>query len=953
VLHTPGMGLYHLRSLNQGNNALAAALIGSLFAGDAVPDNRIWFNSLLQTFHWAITHDIGWMGQGLEAGMPGYWSVSMQNLYSAAAALNNVRGIDLRAHPGFEQATCYPLIHETTVPPVGMFEKPISLNPPASGDMTRFPAVREIGIVSPEAVLCGVIAGKPIELPHEAYCGPWWLDYAARFPNSPALYFASKLMIRPDKIKAADAHQGALTDILKIAWWDDKLLAAPRPPTKLALFTDRMAGVRSGYGFGETYLYFNGDMFLSAKKEILCTTAGLAWHYPWHQYQIAETGIETEGEAFAPSMIIKETQASPQFTFFRAESGYSNVTYYAQAGQRESHQHYAKRERSILYARPTQGKQEYFVFVDDVRPKDGKPHWYAWTWHLWNSVANPAANYGRFLPVGNAAVRAERPNADLWIQFVTPGAVAFEQHGIPGQPMVSYQMDHNTQMLRTIAGGYEAVNAKPVTIPAAAWKDMGTVQDGALFLEKPPVEKTISSEVVPLTPTLSPQGRGKGEGTGGVRYRWSVKAKKEQYRAYEATAWELGLELLDAQGRVLAKPATKYGHPDPLKLGEPQSDKLAHDWAETVQYFDAPAGAVACRATFRAVGGAHYFQLGKLWLNPIEIAPVGKPARAAEQRFMVIVVPLEKNSPPPKIETREGFAFLTHPDRSVDEIAVAADGRLTLERKSGGRSLASFGSREGPAAPASALKTNSTESAAQLLRGLKPVLDELATERDALTKKGRKNLAAGATATASATRDERFPPANVLDNQTAEYPLDGHLDYSLGIVWSSGMVGYGAGKDSLLSDRRYFPLYVKPVYWLLPEDTLGRIEIALQQPETVDRVRLLNTSNAGLNDFATHTFRIVLQDAEHKVLASKEESFGKVYDRPFKQAFAEPKWFSHYTPTFAGMLEPGLTVPFGDGWKEVGFPATGGVKFVRVEITKYWGIGAGLNEIQVYGNRHF
>ncbi|MCY3019871.1 MAG: hypothetical protein NTW87_12690 [Planctomycetota bacterium] len=922
VLHTPGMGLYHLRSLNQGNNALAAAVVGSVFVGEAVPENGIWFNSVLQTYHWAITHDVGWMGQGLEAGMPGYWSVSTQNLYTAASALYNVRGIDLRAHPGFDQATYYPLVHESTVPPVGMFADAIRLNPvPAKDEKT---------------VLVGVIAGKPIELPHEAYCGPWWLDYAARCPESPAHYFASKLMIRPDKIRAADAHQAALTEVLKIAWWDDKLLAAPQPPTALALFTDRMAGVRSGYGFGETYLYFNGDMFLSAKKEILCTTAGLSWHYPWHQYQIAETGVEMEGEPFAPSMIIKEASAEPQFVFFRAEAGYSNVTYYAQAGQRESYQHYAKRERCVLYARASGGTGDYFVFVDDVQPKDGRPHWYAWTWHLWNSVANRAGNYGRFVPQGAAAVRAERPNADLWIQFVTPASVAIEQHGIPGQPHVSYQMDHNTQMLRAVAGGYEAADAKTVIVPPTAWAGLGVAEQGALYMEKPPTEKTFSSQTVTGL-------------TGGVRYRWSLKAKEEKYRVYEATAWELGLELLDAQGRVLAKPVTKYGHPDPLRLGAPLSDTLTHDWTETVQYFDAPEGAVACRASFRAVGGAHYFQLGKLWLSPIEVVPVGKPRRTPQQRFVTLVVPLDKNAAPPKIETREGRVFLSHANGAVDEIAVPAEGRMSLRRTDGGKTVAEFGARDGQAAPAGALKTNSDANARQLLAGLKPVLDELAAQRDALTRKGRRNMAAGAAASASATRDERFPPANVLDNQTAEYPADGHLDYTLGIVWSSGLAGYGAGKDSLLNDRRCFPLYVKPCYWLLPEGQLGWVEVALQKPETVDLVRLLNTSNAGLNDFATHTFKVELYDAERKLLASKEDAFGKVCDRPFKQAFAEPKWFSRYTPTFAGMLEPGLTVPFGDGWKEIGFPEVRGVKFVRVVVTKYWGIGAGLNEIQVYG----
>jgi len=114
-------------------------------------------------------------------------------------------------------------------------------------------------------------------------------------------------------------------------------------------------------------------------------------------------------------------------------------------------------------------------------------------------------------------------------------------------------------------------------------------------------------------------------------------------------------------------------------------------------------------------------------------------------------------------------------------------------------------------------------------------------------------------------------------------------------------------------------------------------------------VRLLNTSNAGLNDFAAHTFRVELLDADRKQLAGKDGAFGKVFDRPFQHAFFAPKWFSRYTPSFAGMLEPGLTVPFGDGWKAVAFEGVKGVRFVRVAITKFWGIGGGLNEVQVFG----
>jgi len=918
VLHTPGMGLYHLRSRNQGNNALGAAVIGGLFVGDAVPDNRIWSRSLLQTYHWAICHDIGWMGQNLESGLGGYWTVSMQNLYTVAAALWNVQGIDLRVHPGFDQATYYPVVHETTVPAVNHFTDPID------------PAAK----ATP-----GILSGKPIELPHGGQGGAWWFDYAAKFPASPAHYFASKDMIKPNAIRASNGHQGALSDVLTIAWWDDRLLAPAAPPKSFAQFTDRMAGIRSGYGLGHTYLYFNGDLFLSAKNEILGTTSGMSWHFPWHQYQISETGVETEGEPFAPSMILKESYNDDHFAFFRAESGFSNVAYYPQPGQRESYTHYDRRDRSVLYVYPVHGSPDYFIFSDVVRHKGDAPRWHAWTWHLWNHAANPK-NYGRFVPQGESAARAERPNADLWIQFLSPQRLVFEQHGVPAQPCVSYQMDHNGLMLRALAGGYQDVAQPPpaVRIMPSAWQGLGAVQDDVLYLEKPPTEKTITSSAVSGL-------------VGGIRYRLSLKAKEEGYRVYEATAWEVSLELLDQAGRVVAKPETRYGHPGPLRLGAPKSDIKTHDWTETVQYFDAPEGAVACRASFRAVGGAHYFEMGKLWLSPVTLQPVGKPARSREQRFLTLVMPLDKGAEPPKVERASGDrTLLALPGGVVDEIEASPDGKLSVVRRQGGQTILLF---PDPArkAGAGALATNSDANARQLLAGLKPVLDQIATERDAVTAKGRKNLALDAKVTASATRDERFPPSKVTDNQTAEYPLDGHLDYTLGIVWTSNrFAGYGAGKESLLDNRDYFPLYVRPTYWLLPEQTLGHIELELKQPATVGLVRLLNTSNTGLNDFAAHTFRVELYDANRKLLASKEGAFGKVFDRPFKQAFFAPKWFDHYTPTFAGMLEPGLTVPFGDGWREVAFDGVKGVSFVRVAVTRWWGIGGGLNEVQAYGD---
>ncbi|MGB2824373.1 MAG: hypothetical protein WBF17_25585, partial [Phycisphaerae bacterium] len=284
VLFSPAMGLHHLRSKNQGNNVLAGALIACLALGEDYPDAKRWRRSYIQTFHWIVTHDIGWAGQGLESGLPGYWSVSMQNLYTAAACLYNATGIDLRVHPAFMEATYYPLYHETTVPPVRGFTTPI--DPSFRGS-------------------CGIIAGKPIELPHTASGGPWWYDYAARFPESQAMYFINRTMVRKDPqgrigFRLHDCHQHGHSDIIGLLWTQPGLCKPDAAsPTALFKTTDRMSMIRSGYGMGQTYLYFNGDVFLSALGEILCTTSGLAWHYKWHGWQKAETGIETEGEPLA------------------------------------------------------------------------------------------------------------------------------------------------------------------------------------------------------------------------------------------------------------------------------------------------------------------------------------------------------------------------------------------------------------------------------------------------------------------------------------------------------------------------------------------------------------------------------------------------------------------------------------------------------------------------------
>ena len=45
TLHSPAMGLHHLRSKNQGNNVLSCAMIACLALGENYPDAKMWLHS--------------------------------------------------------------------------------------------------------------------------------------------------------------------------------------------------------------------------------------------------------------------------------------------------------------------------------------------------------------------------------------------------------------------------------------------------------------------------------------------------------------------------------------------------------------------------------------------------------------------------------------------------------------------------------------------------------------------------------------------------------------------------------------------------------------------------------------------------------------------------------------------------------------------------------------------
>jgi hypothetical protein len=255
--------------------------------------------------------------------------------------------------------------------------------------------------------------------------------------------------------------------------------------------------------------------------------------------------------------------------------------------------------------------------------------------------------------------------------------------------------------------------------------------------------------------------------------------------------------------------------------------------------------------------------------------------------------------------------------------------------------------RRDPAA--ASLSCNSPESRQALQKGLAKLARENAAERDRPQASGGKNLALEAEVTASGVRDPRFDARHVIDNQTSEFPIDGVLDYTLGDIETPGNGGYGRGEGpSYTQSVSAWPFYIRPTYWLLPPRQTGSLTLKLKQSAPVRLVRLLNTTNAGLNDFATIDFEVELLDDSEKLVSRHAGSFGRVWDRAFRDALVMPKFFGSYGAAFSGMLEPGAKVPFGSGWQEVVVDRPVPVRYVRVKVLSYWAMGGGLNEVQVY-----
>jgi hypothetical protein len=539
-----------------------------------------------------------------------------------------------------------------------------------------------------------------------------------------------------------------------------------------------------------------------------------------------------------------------------------------------------------------------------------------------------------------------RPKADILLATLSYDKMSYEMQGIPSQPIVSYQMDHNALLLRAIVGEMKDTAEQPQILPVTLWSEGELSEvDGRKaryfvgFKElKPGLESSV--KLIP-----------------GARYKISLQAKERGVKVYENFAWKIDFTLFDVNGNVIQKVETQERDPDPLRLTDPASFRSDYDWLETVTYFDAPPDVATVRAELFPATWAHMpHELkpdSKLWLSDIVITPLGVPERKEKEILVTLAMPLAKNAKLPEINTvRSNHGIETtviHPDGTKDTISVDANGDYKILRAGDIEQRFVWNSETNNSLSENQLKANSNESQLRLKDGLEKWTEIVIKERDKYTSKGWKNIAPDAEVTATGTRDQRFSPTNVVDNKTWEFPADGRLDYKLGEIQTTQGSGYGKDERMSYTDNMSsWPFYIPPTYWLLPYRQTGNITLKLKKGTRIKMVRVLNTSNAGLHDYGTIDFQLELLDENQQPVYTKEASFGKAWDRAFKSAFAKPDFFNSYGPTFEGILEPGVKVPFGTGWQDIEIDYSGKVRYLRLNILSYWAIGGGINEIQVY-----
>ena len=149
----------------------------------------------------------------------------------------------------------------------------------------------------------------------------------------------------------------------------------------------------------------------------------------------------------------------------------------------------------------------------------------------------------------------------------------------------------------------------------------------------------------------------------------------------------------------------------------------------------------------------------------------------------------------------------------------------------------------------------------------------------------------------------------MIDNDISEIPLDGQAT----TFWLADQKSGRRKADKKLDDRQPW------------------IELDLGSPQPVESVRIFNTAFLGRHNRAAVECKVLLLDADRKVLSELNGTFGRTY------------------PGNNTSRKGAKTIPLGDGPLELSLRTAVAARYLRVLVPIWFGQGAGLNELQVYG----
>lgn len=1000
-LVAPGMVMHHFRHHNQGANAFCSGLAATLVTRELNPDAPRWCRAFVETYLWKLNNAFGPNGEGMEGDLGGYWGIAFDAVTQDAIMLRNMLGVDFLDHPHLRRAYTYWLAHLAPC-------RPVLYTGGSQRQDSAYDEVYDGYSWVHDAPACTVHKADPSTtlLYYAARCNDGqaldlWLRSKVRKDGT------------VNKSALEMAHTGTLGALLALTWYPADLTAQRIEgplvhfSERLALLRSGLVPGR------DSLLTFNGGQVNFIERgEQFGTGVGLVWHNRHFHYANAQSTLWTEGVDLQPAYKLTSSYQSDSTLYFSAKGAFSNTHYYPHREQLTAHEAFTTLERDVLHTqggywvildRVSHAEPKAHSFTWNTLNTDRQasysvhrhgatltrrqaaldfhfaepeqvscwqnqtylmPFWnFSWSGHglaLYaqagaqaNDIAeNSAVDLARFQGVARVESTSKTPSIKVPLGFA-PDSVKPEG----GKRRFAYdaRLPVTGGHFYTLEMDYSHTNAKQYRDPA--WQLIATFYDAAgKALNTPSWENPCSACLTEL------DGEVADLGPVTAHRRVSVPLEARSV-ALELQTWHFSgmasAHLRNAPDRdseltVHAVRLLRHAPPDRTKEARfvtimnsrptnavPLAVKTDQHSGGSVSRFDTGASTQIVVSGERLIEDKDGLFRCAGRLGTLTLAFDGKLLHAYLERFTrfesaALGLVLEASQPVTLEIASDGTT-----------VKCAQTSRITL---SWGKARLSDTLDKGyyrfEQGRLQAQPERFDQAIEQPPQDLAAYQKATASYFDAIqvavaSGPGERNLLTDSLFRASSVLQERFAPDLVNDGRVLEAYGDGRFYYDEPEIPSAPREGYsGSGHNGWYP----WPYRTRPTYWLAKaEQKDAWVEAELPELRSVASLRLHNTYNAGFNDRAMIDFRVDLFDAQGNVIKSVSDHFGK----PFAESVSYPG--QSYTSTWRFWFAPDTPIPHGEGFKTIELGGVYLAKRIRVTCLRYWGYGAGLNEMQAFG----